>query len=230
MRTRDFREVQVSSSLLVFILLAVLALGVVVFLLGVSVGKKQIELAAAQQAGPEKVRVEQPVSPPAEGSKPAEQVPTGGTTPAQTQTATESKPLTATPAKTETPAAQPPKTETAAPAAEKAPPVAPSKTETKAAKPDTAKKPAPKPSGGVEAGLWYVQVGALDSRAAAQTHAGPFRKQGYNVVIRDPFATDRRPVYRVWIGGYATKAAAQDIILKLNAAAKKRTGYYPIKG
>ena len=228
MRARDFREVQVSSSLLVLIFLAVIALGVVVFLLGVSVGKKQVELAAAQQAAPEKVRVEQPVSPPAEGSKPAEQAPPGATT--ASQTAVESKATTTPAAKTETPPAQPLKTETTPPAGNKAPPVTPARTETKTAKTETAKKPASKSSGGVEAGLWYVQVGALDSRAAAQTHAAAFRKQGYNIIIRDPFSSDRRPVYRVWIGGYATKAAAQEIILKLNAAAKKRTGYYPIKG
>jgi len=227
MRTRDFREVQVSSSLLVFILLAVIALGVVVFLLGVSVGKKQVELAAAHQAAPEKVRVEQPVTSPAAGLKAADQTP-GGTT--ASPTGTESKAAATAPPKTEAPPAQAPKTETSAPAQEKAPPATPLKTETKAAKPEPAKKPASKPSGGVETGLWYVQVGALDSKAAAQTHAAPFRKQGYTVIIRDPRASDRRPVYRVWLGGYPTKTAAQDIILKLNAAAKKRTGYYPIKG
>ena len=46
MKNKDFREIQVSSSLLVVIFLGVLALGVFIFLLGVSVGKKQVRLTA----------------------------------------------------------------------------------------------------------------------------------------------------------------------------------------
>src|SRR5512136_1244049 len=49
MATKDFREIQVTSSLLVVIFLGVLALGVFIFLLGVSVGKKQVRLAAPTQ-------------------------------------------------------------------------------------------------------------------------------------------------------------------------------------
>lgn len=44
MRNKDYREIQISSSMLIFIFMAVLVLGVVVFLLGVSVGKKQFEI------------------------------------------------------------------------------------------------------------------------------------------------------------------------------------------
>lgn len=47
MKNKEFREIQVSSSALVFIFLAILVLGVFIFLLGVSVGKKQ-----AQMTGP----------------------------------------------------------------------------------------------------------------------------------------------------------------------------------
>ena len=49
MKNKEFREIQVSSSLLVVIFLGVLALGVFIFLLGVSVGKKQVRLAAPTQ-------------------------------------------------------------------------------------------------------------------------------------------------------------------------------------
>src|SRR4030042_1472980 len=53
MKNNNFREIQVSSSLLVVIFLGVLALGVFIFLLGVSVGKKQVRLSApTQAAGP----------------------------------------------------------------------------------------------------------------------------------------------------------------------------------
>jgi len=44
MKTKDYREVQLSSSSLVFIFIAILILGVVIFLLGVSVGKKQAQI------------------------------------------------------------------------------------------------------------------------------------------------------------------------------------------
>jgi cell division septation protein DedD len=68
MKNKDFREIQVSSSLLVVIFLGVLALGVFIFLLGVSVGKKQSALSAptriVTQQIPEPVK-EQPVKPPA---------------------------------------------------------------------------------------------------------------------------------------------------------------------
>jgi cell division septation protein DedD len=46
MANNNFREIQVSSSLLVVIFLGVLALGVFIFLLGVSVGKNQARLSA----------------------------------------------------------------------------------------------------------------------------------------------------------------------------------------
>ena len=49
MANKDFREIQVSSTLLVVIFLGVLALGVFIFLLGVSVGKKQASVATPTQ-------------------------------------------------------------------------------------------------------------------------------------------------------------------------------------
>lgn len=44
MKNKDYREIQLSSSQLTLIFLAILVLGVVIFLLGVSVGKKQAQL------------------------------------------------------------------------------------------------------------------------------------------------------------------------------------------
>jgi len=43
-KNKDYREIQLTSSQLVFIFLGILILGVVVFLLGVSVGKKQSQI------------------------------------------------------------------------------------------------------------------------------------------------------------------------------------------
>ncbi|MGD8539123.1 MAG: SPOR domain-containing protein [Candidatus Aminicenantes bacterium] len=49
MTNKDYRELQLSSSQLVLIFIAILALGVVIFLLGVSVGKKQAQIADTTQ-------------------------------------------------------------------------------------------------------------------------------------------------------------------------------------
>ncbi|MGD9345610.1 MAG: SPOR domain-containing protein [Candidatus Aminicenantes bacterium] len=49
MTNKDYRELQLSSSQLVLIFIAILALGVVIFLLGVSVGKKQAQITDTTQ-------------------------------------------------------------------------------------------------------------------------------------------------------------------------------------
>ena len=74
MKNKDFREIQVSSSLLVVIFLGVLALGVFIFLLGVSVGKKQVRFASPTQVVAQQIAEpvkEPPVQPPASESQPA---------------------------------------------------------------------------------------------------------------------------------------------------------------
>mgnify|MGYP001024928490 CR=1 FL=1 len=66
MRNKDYRELQISSSMLVFVFIAVIILGIVIFLLGVSVGKKQAAITKETQfsAVPiEEVREEQPAAP-----------------------------------------------------------------------------------------------------------------------------------------------------------------------
>jgi cell division septation protein DedD len=96
MSNKDFREIQVSSTLLVVIFLGVLALGVFIFLLGVSVGKKQTAVAGPTQIVtqqiPEPVK-EPPVKPtdPEAASGAAALAPSGNT--AQPAPAA-SKPLT----------------------------------------------------------------------------------------------------------------------------------------
>ncbi len=85
MANKEFREIQVSSSLLVVIFLGVLALGVFIFLLGVSVGKNQARLSAPTQVVtqqiPEPVR-EVPVKPTAaETESGSASAPAGGLAP-----------------------------------------------------------------------------------------------------------------------------------------------------
>ncbi len=49
MSNREYRELQLSSSQLVLIFIAILVLGIIVFLLGVSVGKKQAQIVEETQ-------------------------------------------------------------------------------------------------------------------------------------------------------------------------------------
>jgi cell division septation protein DedD len=83
MTNKDYRELQLSSSQLVLIFIAILALGVVIFLLGVSVGKKQAQIADATQFTSEPLTeqvveeeptpVKKPEEQPTETERPAEQ-------------------------------------------------------------------------------------------------------------------------------------------------------------
>jgi cell division septation protein DedD len=65
MRNKDYRELQISSSMLVFVFIAIIVLGIIIFLLGVSVGKKQASLTEETQFAEvpiEKVEQEKPLS------------------------------------------------------------------------------------------------------------------------------------------------------------------------
>ena len=64
MRSKDYRELQLSSSLLIFIFLGIIIVGIVIFLLGVSVGKKQTQLAENTQIPPDETLEQVTVSKP----------------------------------------------------------------------------------------------------------------------------------------------------------------------
>jgi len=76
MANKDYREIQISSSLLVFIFIGVLVLGVFVFLLGVSVGKKQALVSPPAQILTERIQepLKEPVTRPETGKAAEESV------------------------------------------------------------------------------------------------------------------------------------------------------------
>lgn len=206
MKNKDFREIQVSSSLLVVIFLGVLALGVFIFLLGVSVGKRQTSAATPTQIVtqqiPEPVK-EPPVKPAASD--------------ALTGSQTESPAAGAPPTTTSTPAEVPAvKASTKESVAGKTP-ASPAKSST-----ETRKPPAAAPA---SSGLYYVQVGAYTERVQAQAAADKFRKQGYTAVVANPKPTDTKTWYRVRLGGFPTRDKATSLLARLNAAAGKTTDY-----
>lgn len=177
MRNKDYRELQLSSSLLVFIFLAILILGVVIFLLGVSVGKKQAQIVADTGILPQEevtqVEKEEPAS---------------------AQETQEPKDLISK----ELASHQKFQEET--------------------------QKPKP-----VSKDVYYIQVGAFNKKEAAAFYAEQFKKEGYPTIILDPFSSDKRPVFRVRIGGFPSKEEAEKTKAKL-IATKKKKDFFIIKG
>jgi cell division septation protein DedD len=217
MRNKEFREIQVSSSALVFIFLAILILGVFIFLLGVSVGKKQ-----AQMSGPTALLAERQIQNVAPSTSiPSEDKDTGVPVqhnPDEIQAGS----------KTETDAAL----KTADSGLRDKAEVEVRKTAERTAPAET-KPPASKTSdsgtASLKAGAYFIQVAAFNEKTQANALASRFKRQGYSVIVLDPFPTDRKAIYRVRIGGYATREQALQALSKLNAAAKKKTGYYITK-
>lgn len=205
MKNKDFREIQVSSSLLVVIFLGVLALGVFIFLLGVSVGKKEVSAGTPSQIVTQ--QIPEPVKEPA--VKPAA---------SDAGALTQSPPLTSS-----APGQQQPGPEAAVtkpspkePVTDKAPVSAPKPAN------ETKKPAAAAPSG---TGLYYVQVAAYTERSQAQTAAEKYRKQGYPAVVSNPKPSDTKTWYRVRLGGYPTRDKATALLAKLNTAAGKKTDF-----
>jgi len=199
MANKDFREIQVSSTLLVVIFLGVLALGVFIFLLGVSVGKKQASVATPTQIVTQ--QIPEPVKEPS--VKPTASETAAGDVAASPQAAA---PLT--PAKPQ-------------------PKEAAADNRTAVTKPpaETKKPPAAAPAG---SGLYYVQVAAFTDKTQAQAFADKYKKQGYATTL-SPRATSTKTWYRVRLGGYKSRDQAVDLLVKLNAAAGKKTDYQIIR-
>jgi cell division septation protein DedD len=199
MANKDFREIQVSSSLLVVIFLGVLALGVFIFLLGVSVGKKQVRL-----SGPTQV-VTQQIPEPAKESP---------VKPTAAETGEAKAPAASNPTPSQTPPGALASKTTAKDTTVKAPV---QKTATEAKK--TAAAP--------PRGLYYVQVLAVADKAQALAAADKYRKQGYTAIIVDPPAGEKN--YKVRLGGYATRDKATELRNKLNVAAGSKTDYWVVQ-
>lgn len=180
MRNKDYRELQLSSSLLVFIFLAILILGVVIFLLGVSVGKKQAQIVAdtgiplqeeiTQVEKKEPGEKEEPVTP----QEPKDLISQELASHQQYQEETQKQ------------------------------------------------KPTPKD-------FYYIQIGAFNKKEAAVSYAEQFKKEGYPTIILDPFSSDKRPVFRVRIGGFPSKEEAEKTKAEL-IATKKKKDFFIIKG
>ena len=77
--------------------------------------------------------------------------------------------------------------------------------------------------------LFYIQVGTFNNREAAFAFAREFVKKGYPAIVLDPFPSDRREIFRVRIGGYATREEAQEVRTKLHSETSRATDYFIIR-
>lgn len=175
MANKEYREIQLSSAQLAVIFIVILALGVVIFLLGVSVGKKQAQLAKESDL----------------------------TTPGELLQAQEKSPE----------------------------PVQKTKDSIKEeiASHERLKEKAQKKEPVVQRNLYYIQVAALNNREAANSFAEEFKKRGYPAVVFEPFPSDRRPVFRVRIGGYETREEAEKVLNQLRSESTRQIDYFIIR-
>ncbi len=211
--TKEVRELQFTRMQLIIVFVLVIALGAFIFVLGVSVGKKQARLALGLEstAGPATEVVKPKVKAPADAGpeKP------DASAPSEIQ-----KELASfqTREKTGQDAKASPKTKPAA-KTEAAPP---------AANKTTAARPVPA-AGPPAANLLYIQVAAVTQKTEAARLAETIRKLGFSVYVLDPLAGDRTPYYRVRVGGYKTEEERNRAGERLAAALDKKPGdfYYP---
>lgn len=223
---KSYREITVSSTILVVIILAIIGLGAVIFFLGVQVGKKEADLMMKNliaqkieeevKATPPVPVVEEKATSSAEATQTAESA--SGTVSHPSGTSAEEKKIQMVDRSIY------PK-----PSAESGAPVisAPARTSQATTTTPPVTSSPPKPSEATRtSGNYYIQVGAFNDRPTARLEAEKYRKQGYNAVVKDPFESDKRPLYRVWVGGYRTREEAQKALADLVKKMPRNPGFF----
>jgi cell division septation protein DedD len=224
MTDQGFREIQLSGKQLVFLFMASVVLAVVVFLLGVSVGRGVRENAGPPSAPAE---ADADVRPPTELPPPTTltaddmkfgqvlqgNAPGGATAPPATAEAAkpvpaEDPPVVDEPVATTT-AARPPQTSAPAPAPAGAKPVATPGAVTQKPAGATARVATPAGSG------WLVQVGAFGTRANADNLVQRLLAKGYSAVV-----VPGGSLFRVRVGPYAERAEADRAAARLRQEEK----------
>ena len=252
-RSKEPRELQFTSGQLVVVFVLIIALGAFIFVLGVSVGKKQARLAEGPVLPPKTSvsKVARPLKPVVEPkNKQAGELKTQPSAEGQAQT---SRPATSSDktakseiqkeidsfqaqpktSKASTQGTKPtvsktqPKTQPKPAAPEVKSPPSPKVTEIKT-KPAPAVPPAKVPEKPANS-LYYIQVAAASQKAEGLQLAETIRGLGFSVVVIDPLSTDRAPYFRVRVGGYATDQDRSQAAVRLAAALNKKPSdfYYP---
>lgn len=200
MSDQGFHEIQLSGKQLVFGFMSLLVLVVVVFLLGVSVGRGVRPATATgtpltADAGASSDTTVPTVMPPATK-----------TTPNELDFHERLQGRGADAAK----AAEPP-----APSADAAPPPKPAAAEP--VKPNAGAPPSQAPPAGA---VWQVQIDSFNSKNLAEAEVGQLKTKGYAAFIFN--SPPPGPPYRVRVGPFAVRAEAQRIADRL-----QKEGYRP---
>jgi len=226
--TREPRELQFTTQQFVGVILSILALGIFVFLLGISIGKKHTALTAAA-GGP--------------GMKSATEIPAAGALRAEAGKSDIQKELDkhAQAAGADSGTAKPepkitspsgggaaPKTAEVKPAHAPAGEAAGKGKETKTDSRDVLPKTKADPAVG---GTWYVQVAAVTDKPAASAFAAKLEKDGFPAVLVEPLAKDRVPTFRVRVGPFVSKAQAEEAKTRLaGITKKKKIDFFLVRG
>jgi cell division protein FtsN len=187
MRNKDYRELQISSSVLIFIFLGIVIVGIVIFLLGVSVGKKQVQMAHTSLTPQDRFEevIEDKPKPVTQGRDDISQELAGHE---DTKRGAEAE----SPAELVT-----------EPKVKSAPPPQQTVAREKKAPP----KPEARPT--ASDNPFYLQIGAFRSKESADSVIEKYRSMGFSGQVLNPGANDRRQLYRVILGGFPTRAAAE---------------------
>ena len=203
------REIQLTSKQLVFVFMSTVLVAVVVFLLGVWVGRgiDTGSMAATEDVVGGGLPKPEPPTPPS--AAPPLTYPGTLASPDKGAAASDPPPPAPPPADppaSGTPGPSPPPP----PASPPAPPPKPEPRQSAAEKPQpaAAKPPAP------DADSWVVQVGAFSARSGAERVAAEFKGKGYPVTLTPG------PTFKVWLGPYPKKADADQLASRLRKEGK----------
>ena len=206
------REIQLTSKQLVFVFMSTVLVAVVVFLLGVWVGRgiDTGSMAATEDVVGGGLPKSEPQAPPA-ASPPLTYPRTLADSDkgAAGANAQPPAPPPADPPVSSTPGPALPPPPAASPQPEPRQPAA-GKPQPTAGKPQpaAAKPPAP------DADSWVVQVGAFSAKSGAEKVAAEFKGKGYPVTLTPG------PTFKVWLGPYPKKADADQLASRLRKEGK----------
>ncbi len=199
---QGFHEVQLSGKQLVFLFMSAVVVMVVVFLLGVNVGRGvrgavgDTEVSAQADASTTKAPDDA-----ASGAEPAK--------PAQPELSYHDMLLGATPPADKGAADKTPPAVAPPPVAEAPPPTQTTPAPTPAATAAPAQTPAAAPrSNGSD---WFLQTGAYSTEAVAEGQVAKLKKLNVPAFVQPPDPKDRVKSFRVRIGPYPDRAQAEQV-------------------
>ena len=235
MPEKQYRELKFSSPQLVVVFLAVIALGAFIFLLGISVGKRQPRLMSGRDAAAQG-EAEIVIQKQGQAAETGGSVRQGEASAASNQVGESKSRATPQPETKGSIAAG--KTGEAKVLSSRAAPV---EKKTAEARPEdkTAVSPAGTAAGATppagsqrkQEGIFYVQIAAIGDKAGAFALSNRIEKEGYPVLVLEPRPNEKKIYYRVRIGPYDTKSAAQDAQTRIADVLKKnKSTFFLVKG